>query len=885
MNHTTDKYILTMTDLTESDSYDQIIGGKALGLARLLRLAGMGKCAGQFAVPAFFVIGAGANLLQKDIQSEIESRVKALLETGTTETTSAQRTNTLSQPEFAVRSSCLCEDQKATSFAGQYQSFLSVPAHDVLTSARDVIKSTAAINLDQYRKLVAAKENLDARKNEMAVLVQLMVEPQVAGVAFSSNPVSGSADEIVINSVDGLAEDLVQGLVDGEQIVVKASQIERTGGSAIEDKAILELARISKELEQLYGFAVDIEWAIQNDTIYILQVRPISTATSAAASVGTSAAASVATAVANQRETGTQGMVRIFDGSNIQESYPSVTTPMTFSFVRRAYRDVYRSFVRLMGVSDTVIGQNEDIFSSMLGYIDGHIYYNMGSWYRLLALLPAYKTNRTFMEKMMGLKDPAAEVSTISNCDERVSVNAKIGTFVAAAHVIGEYLKLRKSTKEFYLRLDRVLSTNRSDLKTMDLDTLCRLYRSLEMELLTKWDAPIVNDFFAMIFFGIHQNLVGKNSSSHSLIEGVGNVISARPPQIIKEIAAQIKGDSALIVSMLQNKNVDQLFACHTEAYAQYLAYLDEFGDRSIGELKLESESVRDNPALLLATIATVAKSYEVDSRPELKVVAKAQAQNPIKGMAIRLIAKPARELIAGRENLRFARTRVFGLVRDIINTMAERLVESGQLDHKRDIYHLEIEEVLGFVEGLSTCKNLRGLIALRRAEELKYIRVIPDRVRTLGAVGAFAVMQSLDLSDKPEKQNEFVGNAAPGDKSKITGLPACSGTVRGRARVIKNPATEHLLAGEILVAERTDPGWIMHFALCKGIVTSYGSMLSHTAIVARELQLPAVVSAKGAFELIESGDLIEVDGGAGVVTIIEKHMVPKEESQWALRA
>jgi len=868
-----------MSDLTESDIYDHILGGKALGLVRLLRLAGNGQCDGQFTVPAFFVIGAGANLAQKEIQVEIEAQIKALLEAGTIKSTTSQSTNTLSQPEFAVRSSCLCEDQKAASFAGQYQSFLSVAAHDVLTSARDVIKSTTAINLDQYRKLVAANEVRDFKWNEMAVLVQLMVEPQVAGVAFSRNPVTGSLDEIVINSVDGLAEDLVQGVVDGEQIVVKDGQVERTGGSVIDNKAILDLAEITKTLEHLYSYAVDIEWAIQNDTIYILQMRPISTPTKA------SVTSSVATPIACQKDTASQGLVRIFDGSNIQESYPGVTTPMTFSFVRRAYRDVYRSFVRLMGVSDTVIGENEDIFSSMLGYIDGHIYYNMGSWYRLLALLPAYKTNRTFMEKMMGLKDPAAEVSTVSHDDKGVSLPAKIGTLLAVAHIIGEYFKLKKNTERFYQQLDAVLSIKRADLKKMDLDSLCRLYRSLEMELLTKWDAPIINDFFAMIFFGIHQNLAGKNASSQSLIEGLGNVISARPPQIIKEIAGKIKDDSALIVSMLQNKNVDQLFACHTEAYAQYLAYLEEFGDRSIGELKLESESVRDNPALLLATIATVAKSCQVDSRPELKIVTKSQIQNPLKDMVIKLIAKPAKRLIAGRENLRFARTRVFGLVRDIINTMAERLVEMGQLDDKRDIYYLEIEEVLGFIEGLSTCNNLRGLIALRRAEESNYTRIIPDRVRSVGPVGSFNVIQSQALTDQTERQNELGKNAVHGDKTKITGLAACSGTIRGRARVIKNPATESLLAGEILVAERTDPGWIMHFALCKGIVTSYGSMLSHTAIVARELQLPAVVSAKGACELIETGDLIEVDGGGGVVTILEKHMVPKEESRWALRA
>ena len=592
---------------------------------------------------------------------------------------------------------------------------------------------------------------------------------------------------------------------------------------------------------------------------------------------------------------------------------------MTFSFIRRAYKEVYRSFVRLMGVSQMTIGQNEDIFTGMLGFIDGHVYYNLGSWYRLLALMPAYQTNRRFMEKMMGLKEPAAAVSPGNGNHSRPNFKARCNTILAAAHIVSEYLRLKKNKERFTQRLGRAVALDRGRLKQLDIDALCRLYRSVRWTL-SKWDAPLVNDFFAMIFFGVYQKLNGDSTSYHSLIEGLGNVISAQPPRIIKAIASLIKDDHLLIQAMLQNQpapGLERLFRAHTEAYRLYNAYLSQFGDRAIGELKLESPSVRENPALLLSTIGAVASalgqeakaqqpiaSCSIEGRPREQTLAGAargdgpgpNLQSAVRSAAAALkdptalvkiallpfISERTRQLIAGRENLRFARTRVFGLVRDIMLTIADRLAEQNIIDDRRDIFYLEVEEVLGFVEGGATCKNLRGLIALRRDEEARYETNIPDRIACRGAVGLMDLTEPgannfalEDLPTPPAQENEALAQEQS-DHEEIKGLPACAGKRLGRARVITDPANEHLLAGEILVAERTDPGWIMHFALCRAIVTSYGSMLSHTAIVARELKIPAVVAASGASEKIATGDLIEVDGAAGTVKIISRALPQK---------
>jgi pyruvate,water dikinase len=178
-------------------------------------------------------------------------------------------------------------------------------------------------------------------------------------------------------------------------------------------------------------------------------------------------------------------------------------------------------------------------------------------------------------------------------------------------------------------------------------------------------------------------------------------------------------------------------------------------------------------------------------------------------------------------------------------------------LDDARDVFYLQIDELLGTVEGTATTVNLRGLVALRRAEYEAWRRepAPADRFETRGIVhGAH------DHRGTPGAAEETV----TGERRVGTGC--YPGTVRGRARVVHDPRDAELQAGEILVAERTDPGWVMLFPAASGLLVERGSLLSHSAIVARELGLPAVIAVPGLTAWLRTGDEVELDGRTGVV-------------------
>src|SRR5258707_14080137 len=123
-----------------------------------------------------------------------------------------------------------------------------------------------------------------------------------------------------------------------------------------------------------------------------------------------------------------------------------------------------------------------------------------------------------------------------------------------------------------------------------------------------------------------------------------------------------------------------------------------------------------------------------------------------------------------------------------------------------------------------------------------------------------------------------FAGSTRPEQKDGEAhqGIGCCPGIVRGPVRIIIDPQQVEIRAGEILVAQRTDPGWIMLFPAAAGVLVERGSLLSHSAIVARELGIPAIVALAGATTWLRTGDTVEMDGGAGTVV---KLAVPAGEA------
>jgi rifampicin phosphotransferase len=446
--------------------------------------------------------------------------------------------------------------------------------------------------------------------------------------------------------------------------------------------------------------------------------------------------------------------------------------------------------------------------------------------------------------------------------------------------LIASHLVLNRRITDFYERLNSALAPPHNALEDMRVDELADHYLDLERRLLTRWDAPLVNDFFAMIFHGLLRVLAERWCGSRDgtlasdLVRGQSpreptRMISAELAERVRRMAALAAGDGEFSVLLCQGTLADIIRATekHPEFRVQYDSYVEKFGDRCLEELKLESPTLHDDPLLLFRSVGQIARSPSAsarDSSPALASgsssktlgqVRKALRWHPFRWLLFQWVLRNARARVLQRENLRFERTRLFGRVRRIFVEIGRRFHALDLLEDPRDIFYLQVDEILAFIQGTASTTDLKALAALRQHEFAAYKKSEPpgDRFETRGIVyqgNSFRGARSTEVSSGDERR----------------GIGCCSGVVRGPVRVITDPHNAVLKSGSILVAERTDPGWILLFPLAAGLLVERGSLLSHSAIVAREMGIPAIVSIPGVTRWLSDGNWVELDGGAGVV-------------------
>ena len=816
------KYVLTAGDQPDL----ALMGGKAHALAAL---------GADFPVPLWFVLTP----LTFDGDGLREAAYPAL----------TAALDGLGAGPFAVRSSAVEEDGEESSFAGQLESHLNVAAGDVERRVLAVWRSAFADSVIAYR----AQRGLSGPSAAPAVLIQRMVDADAAGVAFSVDPMDETRQTVAIMAVRGLADRLVGGEVNGDTY-----RTDREGAlravhpaddapvlSATQCAAVTDLAL---RAESHFGAPQDIEWAFEGESLYLLQSRPITTLAP-------------------------QSAYTLWDNSNIVESYSGVTAPLTFSFARYVYAEVYRAFSKLMGVSEAVIDTNHTVFENMLGYVYGHVYYNLLNWYRVLALFPGFTLNRTFMEQMMGvsesLPDDLVRQMTVPAETSGAKVIDALRLSRTLVRLVRAALSIERSVADFHRRLRNILANPEVSLANRDLPGLAQYYRSLEHNLLSRWDSPLVNDFLCMIAFGLSRKVLLKwcganvgQALHNDFMIGQGDIISAEPAQRIRNIAALARQHTTLVDRLVtgDGSTLDE----YPQLAAAVGDYLDKFGDRCTQELKLESITLHEDPTPLLQAIGFTARK---EHRPEQN-----QGPSPEARLAVALRGRPVKRWLAGalirwtkarirdRENLRFERTRLFGRVRQIFLEIGRHLCERDLLENSRDIFHLEVAEILGVVEGSMVTYDLKELVTLRKRqfEEFQDRPAPPNRLETRGAV-----LPAL-MSHDTQVQSATV------DSDSVQGLGCCSGVVRAPVRVVTDPRREALQPGEILVAQHTDPGWIALFCNASGIIVERGSLLSHSAIVAREMGIPAVVAVDNVMSWLQTGDVVEMDGASGRIIKVD---------------
>jgi rifampicin phosphotransferase len=778
----------------------------------------------------------------------------------------------------SVRSSAPVEDAQSASFAGQFDSFLYVRREAIPEAIKKCWASLFSARSLNYR----AFKGLHGYGASMAVLVQEMVASQAAGVLFTRSP--DDPDSMLLTAGLGLGEGIVSDKVEADSFrldrrsgalaeqtpVLKTCRMVagESGGVILEtglndeapclsEEQVVDLGRFGKVLEEQSGAPVDMEWALDKaGELFVLQARPITN----------------------------QGRPTLFDNSNIVESYPGLTLPLTFSCVRVFYATLFSRAGLAFGVPPSIVAAHRRMYESLVGLIEGRVYYNLPNWYGLYTLIPGYEGNTPAWERMIGLQPGGGadgETSSIKKKDWKLRLRYLPVMIWLVMNVVWRFIFLARDVKHLTDYAQRTCGDYDQLLQRRhDAHELLEDYDALVETLVHRFEITVINDFFVMTFFDqltkalAQLKIENPQGLANDLLCGSRHMASVEPVEALLKWAQNLDEKARdIILNSEPSEALSELESqpCGALFREQLGAYLKDYGHRQLEELKLETPSLHSNAEFLVGTIKesletglTMAQfdQKDGDRRSEAEgVLDRAMKKRGVffRRWWIGYVLERARQTVRYRENLRLARARGFGVLRLLFERLGVIFEREGVLVGARDVFYLTRDEVFGLVLGTCETRDLKGLVELRRGgyEDFAKAQDIEERIIVSGLAGlAKSGRDHLDLATSTRV---------------LRGTGCSAGIVSARARVIRDPRSAGSIDGAILVAKMTDPGWVFLMIRAAGLIVEKGSLLSHTAIIGRELGIPTIVGVRDGTALIEDGVMIEMDGREGVVRVIDE--------------
>lgn len=741
--------------------------------------------------------------------------------------------------KIALRSSASAEDGKNTSFAGQFHTQLNLSLSDISDAAERVCAVPESRGFLEYCKI----NHIVPEEIRVCAIAQEMVDAELSGVLFTANP-QGILNESVVVVGRGTGENVVEDRTDTTTYYCNRSDglyYSEQGGDSplISEELLMELLSQADRIKEIFGLdgdsdtEWDIEYAVKDSQIYILQARPITTLQRGDTPV-------------------------ILDNSNIVESYPGITLPLTQSFIREAYYRVFRSVVLRLTREPETVASLEDTLRNMVDAASGRVYYRISNWYDVILLLPFSGKIIPIWQEMLGVKN-----RTVTSHPDR-----KIG-FITHAKVAFSFVRLILTCPRLMEQLDEYFQEIIASFEAVDIDRadsgeILAHYKNLLQKVTEKWDLTLVNDMYAFLFTGLLKSrlktrkIPNADIVANRCISGLNGIESMKPVRALEELAALAarRGELPRLREIQSGSDYEEYVSSGGILAEKMTDYIRQYGDRNAEELKLESRTFRTNPELLVQKILYFAEQGmgEWDTQFGESHRIQNSEVGQLKGLC-RIFAKKAALGIKNREKSRLNRSRLYGMMRAMMRKVGENLAAAGQIAAQDDIFFLTYEEV---ERAVADGGNLRELVENRR-ELYQRFGKLPAYARLIFAEKVF---------DKSPKNIGGMRAAASADR--LEGIACSGGKARGEVLLVENPTLQTDTAGKILVAKMTDPGWVFLLAGAAGIIAEKGSLLSHTAIISRELRKPAVVGVENATRLLRNGDLVEVDGDTGQIVVLE---------------
>jgi len=756
-------------------------------------------------------------------------------------------------PAVAVRSSATAEDLPEASFAGQQETYLNIDGADaVLNATRNCWASLWTARAIAYR----ARQEIAPESVELAVVVQLLINAEAAGILFTANPLNGRRDQMVINASWGLGEAVVGGLVTPDTLTVEKSsgnvikrqtaeklfQTVRVAGGTqeqpipknlrqvpvLDDAQAARLVHLGNQIEVLYGMPMDIEWALADGEFAIVQARPITALPDPEPPIPT----------AWKLPKGAYAAMR----NNIVELMTDPLTPLFKTFGLSAVNaSMDRMMIGFLG-NTGVLPEDPIIAVNEYAYYNGSV--KFGPMFKIIL------NSRGIMKRMLtGAVERWTEEGRLKYVEAVRMWESRPWPEFSATEILQASRQLAEAAIDAYM----ALVSGVIPAAWMSEAWFTWTYRFIKRE--GDPEAPTYLMGFDSLPMRAEKSLydLAQWAQEHPDLTAY---LEATPT---KELVAQLEERETS-----QNVSAENWHAWQE----RFSTYMRDFG-HMIYNLDFGNPVPADAPAPVLETFKLFLSGKGTNPHERQKATAE-RREKASQAVQVRL---KGRRLKSFQKNLsraqKYAPLREDGLadvglsyplLRKMLRELGSRFVSGGMIEKTDDVFWLiqeEVEAAAARLDRGEVLNNLSKVVTERKATWRIAQRAAPPMM--LPQIKVFG-------KDLMELKS---GNARNQKGDHLKGVAASPGTATAPACVLHGPEDfAKMNTGDVLVASLTTPAWTPLFARASAVVPDIGGPLSHGSIVAREYGIPAVLGTGAATTRISNGQMITVDGDEGVVFI-----------------
>jgi phosphoenolpyruvate synthase/pyruvate phosphate dikinase len=758
--------------------------------------------------------------------------------------------------KVAVRSSASVEDQPNASFAGQYTSVLNAANEsDLLEAIRHCWLSASSPQVRAYQM----QRELHNAQVQMAVIVQVMVQADFAGVLFTVDPLARDMFQMVVEMAPGLGD----GVASGRTVPLRFTVDRQTQSPAIPVRSVVHphaayLERVdwkplldhALQIEDLFQSPQDIEWAYDNHKFWLLQSRPITVRP--------------------------QGTCRqIWTRANAGEILPGVVTPLTWSIFKPTLQEagLYRS--RSPMTIHWKWRHPCGTWPDSPRLFHGRAYLELASIYVAFGCLPGVSPE--IVQRLLGFEFHLCGAEEIPERRSRWHIMDPYRALRFWLEMLGVTKTLSRSARQW-------LNQRKADGKTCPVNMMVEQPRILLKHIgcLLNETARILGLHIhctpmAFSAFGLLDQLIRKYADPEEvqtfeagLIANYQNISAVQQSIAIWDIAQAARQvrqvENALFEIELADQVIEEWRHCPEAADFVNLwdSFIARFGDRSTEEFELAVAHWDEDPSLVLQTMREILDRQRPDPRERLsqqqeaehqriqRMMEKVKTKSSLLGIFLfRRLVAAYKEYVSLRENLKYSVIIRFNALRKMFIALGKILERKELILDYRDVFFLRYEEIYDLVQDHFQSTFDVGSLVTQRKDEYREHAEYPAPHIWLSIDGRAIPMELAICRDRDSLQG--IGCSA----GQITGTACVLTSVQGRVAVAPD---------QILVAPSIDPGLTPLFLTIAGLVTEIGGVLSHGAIVAREFGVPAVVGVTHATKIIKNGQKITVDGYTGRV-------------------